>query len=131
MAYEAVAQDAHEAGQHDEVRRESVDALAQRGVEGVAVGKGSVVHTTSGYTGLLRSFQPRRRGPVADHGGNSDRQGSRSAGGDQRLHVAAATGNENDNFLHVRNLRGERPWLRSLAPFGKWSGHCGRRRFSP
>ena len=97
-------QDAHEAGEHNEIRRKLVDAFGQCGVEGFATGEALVVDEMGGNTGPLGSFETERLRAVADHGGDIDRQRAGVAGGDQRLHVGTATGDQDDDILHFKKI---------------------------
>src|SRR5574343_1174401 len=125
VAHEAFAEDTHEAGEDDQIGRKTVDALGQRGIEGLAPGEGLVVDVMRGDAGLGCCLQALGIRPVADHGGDVDGQIAGVAGGDQRLHVAATAGNQDDDILHFKKLTGKkivlttecvsrerpRPWL--------------------
>lgn len=104
-ADETFAEDAHETGQHDQIRRKTVDALGQGGIEGLPPGKGLVVDVMRDDAGLGGCLQPCRIGPVTDHGGDVDGQIAGIAGGDQCLHVAATAGNQDDDILHFKTHR--------------------------
>jgi hypothetical protein len=62
MAHEAFAEDAHETGEHDQIGREAVDALGQRGIEGFAPGKGLVVDVMPDDAGPGGGLQPAASG---------------------------------------------------------------------
>src|SRR6185369_16970170 len=76
--------------------------------EGLTSGEALVVDEVGDDAGAGCGLQARRRRPVADHGGDVDGQIADLAGGDQRLHVAAAAGNQDDDILHFKKLTGKK-----------------------
>ena len=108
MTHEIGRQNAHETSQHDQIGCKTVDAFSQRGIEGFAPGKCLVVDVMrcdSCLGGRLQTFGIR---PVADHGSDIDRQIAGIAGGDQRFHIAATAGNQDDDILHFKKLTGKK-----------------------
>ena len=116
VADKTIGQDAHETGQNDQIRLETINALGQRRIEGGAPGKALVVNVMGDDSRLGGSFQALGIRSVTDHGSDVDRQVASIAGGDQRFHVAAAAGNQDDNILHFKKLTGKKtalttPWV--------------------
>ena len=101
MQHEGSAQDPHEAGKDDQIRRMAVDLGGQCGVESGAVGIVAVAHHPRGYAMRGGDFQPFRLRLVADDTGEFDRQASLQQG----LHIAATAGDEDDDFHVSLTLR--------------------------
>ena len=93
----AVAEHAHEPGEHDQVGRMGVDALGERLVEAGAVGVGLVVDDRGGDAVRACELEPAGARPVADHRGDTRARDARTHDG---FHIAAAAGNEDDDGLH-------------------------------
>src|SRR5690349_519184 len=77
-----------------------VDRLGERRFAGFARGKLALVDDSSGNARLRGEFQAPCAGPIADHRGDFRGQ----PGAHDRLHVAAAPRDENDDLLHASIL---------------------------
>ena len=93
-------EDAHEAGQHDDIRRKAVDHTRQRGIEGFAPFMLTVIDHRRRNAARLRERQPGGILLVADHRGDARRPAFAGAGADDGLHVGAATADQDDDVLH-------------------------------
>ena len=82
--------------------RVALDALGQRGVEGVARREGAVVDDLGGDAVLARERQAGGVGAVADDRGDARVPALVGAGAHDRLHVGAATRDQDDDVLHRR-----------------------------
>ena len=101
VANKALCEDAHEARQHHQIGRVSINALGQRSVEGFpAAGESRVIDHRRRNTLLRSGFEALGIRPVADDGSNAHRQVAATDRCQQRLHVAATTGDENDDGFH-------------------------------
>ena len=102
----------HEAGQHDEVRFESVDRAREFRIERLAPGKILVGYNLGWNTEIPCDPQSGRVSAIADHG--PETQATRALpllgarGSKQRLQVASATRYENDNVFHRDRFYGRR-----------------------
>ncbi len=101
-AHEVGAEDAHEAGQRDDVGAVAVDAFGEGVVEGVAGREGAVIDDLGRDAALARELQAGGVGAVADDGGDACVPSLVGAGANDRLHVGAATRDEDDDVLHRR-----------------------------
>jgi len=100
MFHEGRREDAHETGQHDQVGGKAVDHGLQRRIELFAAGKILVGNDSGRYPVFRGKNQSLGIGPVTDDGGNTGRPllGLRRA--HDRFHVAAASGNEDNDIFH-------------------------------
>jgi hypothetical protein len=96
MLYETICEDAHEPGQHDEIGTIAVDHLRECGVKRGAVGIVAMGHHSGSDAVFFGDSQTTGIGLVADD--RNDLTGQ--LGFQQRLHVAATTGDENDDLFH-------------------------------
>ncbi len=100
VAGEAWREDAHKARQHQHRRRVGIDGLSQCRIKRLATGIGGMWHHMCGDACLLGAQQTRRIGAVADDRGNPRRDVCSRAVLNQRLQIAALTGNEDDEIFH-------------------------------
>ncbi|MNJ67427.1 hypothetical protein D3C77_635990 [compost metagenome] len=100
MLHEARGEDAHEAGQHHQIRLVGVDGFDQCGVEGLAARERLVIQHGGGDPGILRAGQPVGICAVGDHRADACRVVFAQAV-DQRLQVAAGAG---DQHHHIAGL---------------------------
>src|SRR5688500_15846763 len=96
-ADEAVPEDSHETGEHDEIGGVPLDLVAQCASEGGAVGVSAMSDDMSGDPVRVRGGESCDAGHVADHCGDIGGE----LGPEQRRHVAAAAGNEDDEALQA------------------------------
>ena len=101
-AHEARAENAHEAGQRDDVGAVALDALGEGVVEGVAAREGAVIDDLRRDPALARERQAGGIGAIADDSGDARVPSLVGAGAHDRLHVGAATRDEDDDVLHRR-----------------------------
>jgi hypothetical protein len=101
-AHEALAEDAHEAGQHQQVRGEGIDGPGQRVVESLARGEVLVRHDRSGDAVRGRKAQAGGVGAVGDHRHHACRPALGRTALHDRLHVGAASGDQDHDGLHRR-----------------------------
>mmetsp|Transcript_42317 Transcript_42317/g.99297 ORF Transcript_42317/g.99297 Transcript_42317/m.99297 type:complete len:254 (+) Transcript_42317:3155-3916(+) len=97
---EAGRQDAHEAGQHDQVGREPVNDARQLGIKVLATRKGLVVDHGRRDAVRRREREAAGLGPVADDRRHLGRPALGLAGLHDGLHVGASAGNQNHHALH-------------------------------
>ena len=97
-------QDAHEAGQHDEVGRVRVDGVGQRRVEGRAIGERPVVEHAGRDAGILRDRQPAGVGAVAEDGDDPARPLLGQGRAHDRVQVRALTRNQDHYSFHGRQV---------------------------
>src|SRR5260364_127648 len=91
---------AHKARQHNEIRRESVNRLHQRRFK---LGARMRARLNDDRSDALRrgKSQPRRIRAIRNDGLDARRPLFLRAGAHQRLHIAAASGNEDDEISHA------------------------------
>src|SRR5258706_5421036 len=94
---EIVGEDAHESGEHDQLGFKFINFFCKRCIERSGVRIGAMRDDACRHAVALRSRESRRRGLVTDY--RSDRDGQSCC--EQRLHVAAATRNQNDDLFHA------------------------------
>ncbi|ABA49524.1 hypothetical protein BURPS1710b_1125 [Burkholderia pseudomallei 1710b] len=97
-------ENAHEAGEHDEIGGEAVDFGGERRIEAVAAVERAVVDDGRRDAVRRREFEAGRAQPVGNHGGDLGGPAFARAGAYDGLHVAAAAGNQDDKFFHPRIL---------------------------
>ena len=98
---EGVGEHAHEAGQHHQVGAVGVDGIGQGRVEGLAAGVGLVVNHLGDDALVDGKGEALGVGAVGDDGGDF---GAGDLRPDDGLHVAAAAGDEDDEFFHAELL---------------------------
>jgi hypothetical protein len=98
---ETFSQDTHEASQHHKIRRKLIDTFGERSIEGFTTGKALVINEMGDDSRFGCRFEALGLRPVADHGGDIDRQAAGIAGGNQGFHVAAPAGNKDDDIFHL------------------------------
>jgi hypothetical protein len=101
-AHESGTEDAHEAGEGDDVGTVPLDRLGERGVERVACRERAVVDDLDGDAALPREGETGGIGAVAHDGGDPCVPALCLARAHDRLHVRAAAGDEDDDVLHRR-----------------------------
>ena len=99
--HERRGQDAHEAGENDQLRIVCRDFIRQRGVETVAIRETRVVDDSGRNAGRGRALQAMYAGSVADHGADHEGAAGRRRV-DQCLQVAAVAGNQHDHRQFTR-----------------------------
>ena len=86
---EARREDAHETGQHHQIRLVGIDGLDQGGIESFAAVELLVIKQFGGDTGLFRQLQAVGTGAVADDRGDAGRIAVVGDAVDKRLQIAA------------------------------------------
>jgi len=102
--HELRRQDAHEAGQHDQVRRMAVDRLGQRRVECRAVRESLVVEHLGGDAVGLGGHQSTGVGAVADHRNHTAGPVLRLGRAHDRVKVRALTRDQDRYSFHGPSL---------------------------
>jgi hypothetical protein len=101
-AHEVGAEDAHEAGEGDDIGRVRIDPPRQLGIERVACRESAMLDDLGGDAALARERQPGGVGTVAQHRGDARVPALARAGAHDRFHVRAAARDEDDDVLHRR-----------------------------
>src|SRR5262249_47846334 len=104
-------EDAHEAREQYQVGRAFLDRRRERRIEGLARGEGLVVDHLGRQALLARPLEALRIGPVGDHRLHFEA----GAGLDDRAHVAAPSGDEDDRGSQVTTVCGP-PARSPMAP---------------
>src|SRR4051794_27793573 len=91
----SVTENAHESRQHDEIRFSACDCIGQRCVKIGTRGKTRMAHHLSVDAMSRGDSETGRVGLIGDHGTDLRRQARLQ----QRLHIAAAAGNQDDDAL--------------------------------
>ena len=104
-------EDAHEAGEDDQVGLPRGKAFHQRGVESLAAGVVAVLDAGGWQARIPGTFQPRGIGPVAEHQADLGVQATVCTGIHEGLQVGAAPGYQYGNAaaLPVRHARSSTP----------------------
>ncbi len=105
MGAEGGREDAHKSGQHDQIGLMAVDQFHHGAVEGFAVGEVFVVQRGGIDAARCRPRQSGGVFVVAQYGADVR---IRNGGFDDGLHIAAASGNQDDDVFH----NGESDWER-------------------
>ena len=99
---EVFAEHAHEAGENHRIRRETVDCLPQRGIEGVAAGEVTMRNHRRGNAAFSGKGETGGVGLVADHRRHAQAGNLRAHDG---LHVEATTGDQDYDCFHSSLLQ--------------------------
>ena len=102
MLHKGGREDAHEAGQHNQIRRMCVDHLHQRGVERLARGIVAMWQSQRSDAARARRVEAFGVGAIADDCGDPGVQPAGVLGRQQRLQVAAAPGDQDDQLFDRR-----------------------------
>ncbi len=98
--HKAVGQHAHEAREHDEVRLEAVDFARERRIEQLAAVETAMSHHRGSNAVRLREAQASGIGFIGNDRPDARRPALASACAHDGLHVAAASGDQNDDVFH-------------------------------
>ena len=99
VAYKRGRENAHETGQHHEIRRVGINRGDQRGVEGFARGVVAVRQGKRRHATCTRGGEAVGLCAIADHSGNPGGELIGVLGSEQGFHVAAASGDQDDQLL--------------------------------
>ncbi len=91
---ERCAENAHEAGEHDEIRLALVDDGGERGVEGIAIGEVPVLDNRRGDAVRERNRERGRLAAIADHRRDRSGEAAVALGCEERGEIRAAAGGE-------------------------------------
>ena len=94
-------EDAHETRKYHDIRSVGVDACGQRGVKIGALRISAVIDALGRNIVFAGESQTLGIGPVADDRNNPRGPSFQRTGIDDRLHIAAAAGNQDDNVFHA------------------------------
>src|SRR5258708_25103361 len=95
---QAAAKDAHETRERDKIGRMLLDRLDERSVERLARGELALIDDRGGNARLRGELEAGGVGAVADHRGDLRREPRAH----DRLHVAAAAGDQDHDRFHLR-----------------------------
>ena len=101
VLHEGWCQDTHKAGQNDEVSTDLIDFLLERLVKTFAGGKGLAFYNHGWNTLALRKLQASGIGFIANHCSDFCCPLLALRGLNDGLHVAATSGDKDNDFLHV------------------------------
>jgi hypothetical protein len=122
--HEARREDAHEAGQGDDVGPEGVDRFGQLRIEGLARREAGVVDHRGGDAVRLREAEAGGVGAVADHRRDPRRPRLGGAGPHDRLHVRAPPEIRMTMFfMRGRSVSARCGRKSTIAPFRRRAAH--------